>query len=86
MKSEKIDIQTFKGNFAKKHTAPPGSKVISTPNAYITNKVWNELTSAFSKVIRDLPVKKDYPELWMVLTLDGYGSHLQRYALKISAD
>ena len=33
VKAEKIDIQTFKGNFAKKHKAPPGSKVIPTPNA-----------------------------------------------------
>ena len=27
VKAEKIDIQTFKGDFAKKHKAPPGSKV-----------------------------------------------------------
>ena len=41
MKAEKIDIQTFKDNFAKKHKAPLGSKVITLPNAYTTDKVWN---------------------------------------------
>ena len=49
VKSDKIDIQNFKGNFAKKHKAPPGSKAIPTPNAYMTNKVWNELAPAFAK-------------------------------------
>ena len=86
VKAEKIDIQTYKGGFAKKHKAPPGSKVIPTPNAYLTDKVWNNLAPAFTKGLRDLPVIKNYPELWMVLTLDGYGSHLQGDALKIFAD
>ena len=61
VKAEKIDIQTFKGDFSKKHKSPPGSKVIPTPNAYMTNKVWNKLAPAFAKGIRDLPVIKDYP-------------------------
>ena len=86
MKAENIDIQIFKGNFAKKHKAPPGSKVIPTPNAYITDKVWNNLATSFDKGLRYSPAIKDYPEIWMVLTLDGYGSHLQRDALKIYAD
>ena len=41
VKEEKIDIQTFKGDFANKHKAPPGLKVITTSNAYMTDKVWN---------------------------------------------
>ena len=86
MKSEKIDLQTFKGNFSKKHKSPPGTKVIPTPNTYMTDKVWNELTPAFYKVLCDLPVTKDYQEIWMSPTLDGHGSHLQGYALKIFAD
>ena len=86
VKAEKIDIQNFKGNFAKKHKVPPGSKVISTPNAYMTDNVWNELAPAFSKGFRDIPDIKYYPEICMVLILDGYGSHLQGDALKIFAD
>ena len=71
VKSENIDIQNFKGDFSKKHKAPPGSKFIPTPNAYMTKKVWNELATAFAKGFSDLPFIKDHPELWMVLTLDG---------------
>ena len=49
VKAEKIDIQTFKEDFAKKHKAPTGSKFIPTPNAYMTDKVWNELAPPFTK-------------------------------------
>ena len=86
VKAEKIHLQTFKVDFAKNHKAPPGSKVIPTPNAYMTDKVWNELSPAFAKGLRDLPVINDYPELWMVPNLDGYRSHLQGDALKIFVD
>ena len=58
VKTEMIDIQTFNSNFEKKHKAPPGSKVIPTPNAYMTNKVWNDLAPDFAKQLRDLPVIK----------------------------
>ena len=61
VKAEKIDLQTFKGNFAKKHKALPGSKFIPTPNSYMTGKVWNNLAPVFAKGLRDLPVIKDYP-------------------------
>ena len=86
VKAEKIDIQTYKGGFAKKHKAPPGSKFIPTPNSYMTDKVLNDLSPSFAKVLCDISIIKYYPELWMVPTLDGYASHLQGYALKIFAD
>ena len=86
VKAENIEIQNFKGDFARNNEDPPGSKVIPTPNAYITDKVWNELVPSFYKGLSDLPLIKDHPELWMVLTFDGYGSHLQGDTLKIFAD
>ena len=61
VKAENIDIQNFKGDFTKKHKAPPGSKVIPTPDSYANNKVWNELAPAFSKRLLDLPVRKGLP-------------------------
>ena len=82
----KIDIETFKSDFANKHKAPPGLKLIPTPKSYITGKVWNDLAPDFAKGLRDLPVIKYYPELWMAQTLDGHGFHLQGDALKIFAD
>ena len=52
----------------------------------MTDKVWNKMAPNFAKGLCDLPVINDYPELCMVLTLDGYASHLQGDALKIFAD
>ena len=86
IKGEKVDLDTFKGDFSSKHGAPPGSKVIATPNAYMTDKVWNEMADTFAKGLRDLPLVCKYPDLWMAITLDGYGSHLQGDALKVLAD
>ena len=86
VKAEKIDLDTFKGNFSRKHSAPTGSQVIATPNAYMTDKVWNQMSKDFAAGLRALPIVRGYPDLWMVLTLDGFGSHLQGEALKVFAD
>ena len=86
VKDEKIDLQTFKGNFSTKHGAPPGSKVIPTPNTHMTEKVWNDMAPDFAKGLRDMPVVKNYPDLCMAITLDGFGSHLEGDALKVFAD
>ena len=86
VQGEKVDQSTFTGNFAAKHDAPCGSKVIATPNAYMTDKVWNEMSTAFAAGVHQLKVICDYPELWVVMTLDGFGSHLQPEALKVFAD
>ena len=37
--AEKINLQTFKGNFSTKHGVPPGSRFIPTPNVYMMDKV-----------------------------------------------
>ena len=84
VKAEKIEHKCFH-DFAKKHKAPAGSEVIATPNAYMTDVVWNKMSKAFAQGLRDLPIVRDYPDLWMVITLDGYGSHLQGEALQVFA-
>ena len=86
VKADKIENKALKGDFSKKHGGPPGSKVIPTPNAYMTDKTWNEMSTAFAKALRKLPVVRKYPDLWMTLTLDGFGSHLQGRALQVFAD
>ena len=69
MDAENIDLQTFKGNFSTKHGAPPGSKFIPTPNKYMMDKVCNEMAPAFAKGLRDIPVVKNYLEIWMATPL-----------------
>ena len=41
---------------------------------------------AFSKGLQYIPVIKNYPNLWMAITLDGFVSHLEGDALKVFAD
>ena len=33
-----------------------------------------------------MPVVKNYPDLWMAIALDGFGSHLEGDALKVFVD
>ena len=55
---------------------PPGSKVICTDNAYMTDATWIKLAPDIAKGIRMMPVIKDHPEWKVVVTLDGFSSHL----------
>ena len=85
IKGEKVDLYTFKGDFSSKNGAPPASKVIAAPNAYMTDKVWNEMSDTFAKGLLALPLVCKYPDLWMAISLYGYGYHLQGDALKVSS-
>ena len=86
VKAKKINIQTLKYNFSTKHGAPLESKVIPTQNAYMTDKVWNEMAPAFAKILQDMPVVKNHTDLWMEITLDVFGYHSEVDALKVFAD
>jgi hypothetical protein len=71
--------------FAKTYKAPPGSHVVPTPSAYMTNQVWIEMAETVAMGIRAMPVIKDHPDWWCLLSLDGYGSHLKIEALETFA-
>ena len=86
VKARKIYLQTFKGNFSTKHGAPPGSNAITTSNAYMTDESWNDMEPAFPKGLLDMLVVKNYSDLCMSITLDGFGYNLEGDALKVFAD
>jgi hypothetical protein len=52
-----------KGFFSSKYTTPPGSYVKMTPNAYMTNVVWNKLAADISKGIHAYACVCEHPEL-----------------------
>ena len=85
IKAKKVDNDCFK-NFAKKHNAPSGSMVITTPNAYMTDESWVEMAKDLCVGLQKTPLLSKYPGLWMVLTLDGYGSHKDPKALEVFAE
>ena len=55
---------------------PPGSKVVCTDNAYMTDATWIKLAPDIAKGIRMMPVIKDHPKWKVIVTLDGFSSHL----------
>jgi hypothetical protein len=63
-----------------------GSKVIMTPNAYMTDEAWIKLTPIIANGIRKMPVIKDHPDWMVCMTLDGFGSHLVPEALQAFTD
>lgn len=63
--------------FLLAHGAPPGSAIVMTENAYLTNEVWDkDVTPLLIKGIRSMDVIKDHPNWWAIVYLDGYKSHV----------
>ena len=50
---------------------PPGSCVIPTPSAYMTDDAWEEVLPHLIEGIRQMPVIRDYPEFKCMVTFDG---------------
>ncbi len=66
IKRKKLEKGCPLRNVEKKfHGVPPGSKVVCTDNAYMTNKTWVELAPFIAKGIRLMPHIKDHPD-WQV--------------------
>ena len=83
-KGQEEPLENLKpGNFARHHVAPNGSGVIMTPNAFMTDEAWLEAAPLLSEGIREAPVIRDHPDWWVILSLDGFGSHLGAEALII---
>jgi len=54
---------------------PAGSKVIMTPNAFMNDETWLKIVPQLCEAIRKLPVIRDHPNWWTMISLDGFGSH-----------
>ena len=68
-------------NFFKHHDAPPSSCVEMTPNSYMTTKVWRKIFPNLCKGIRNMEVIVDHPDWLVVLSLDGFGNHIDPQSL-----
>jgi hypothetical protein len=60
--------------------------VIMTPNAYMTDEAWKEVVPHLCKGIRSMKGIRDHPNFWVVLSLDGFGSHLDSESLLLFHD
>jgi len=74
-KGKTCDLESF-NDFGAHYDSPPGSCVVMTPNAYMTNEAWKTIYPKLCKGIREMRVICDHPDKWIVFSLDGFGSHL----------
>ena len=81
----KTPREGYTSAFLEKHGAPPGSIVIMTENAYLTNDVWdNEVVPVIIPFIRGMPVVKDHPRWWVIFYVDGFKSHVDTFVSQLA--
>ena len=66
------------------HPAPEGIFIEMTPNTYMTDQAWKNITPKLYKGMRKMKGVRD--DLWMFLSMGGFGSHLEGGDLQIFAD
>jgi hypothetical protein len=82
---KKLENRALRNLDRKGH--PAGSKVVMTPSAYMTDEAWKELVPTLCKGIRAMPVICDHPDWWLMLSLDGFSSHINVHeSLKVFAE
>jgi hypothetical protein len=67
-------------DLVKNYGCPPGSVVIPSPNAFMTDAVWLSLVPFLAEGIRQMPVIRDHPDWWVAVSCDGFGSHVNVHA------
>eukprot|EP00957_Ditylum_brightwellii_P008027 609012-Ditylum_brightwellii.AAC.1 len=65
----------FTDAFLLRHGLAPGSTIIMTENAYMTNEAWLKVSKAIVKGYHSLPYVKENPDWYMLELLDGFKSH-----------
>jgi len=70
------ELRTKFKNISRHFKAPEGSEVIMTPNAFMTDDAWLQMVPKLCKSIRNMEVIRDHPDWWVLLSLNGFGSHV----------
>ena len=52
----------YTDQFLRKHGAAPGSSVVMTPSAFMTEDAWLEIAAKRADGIRAMPVIRDHPD------------------------
>ncbi|KAI2491962.1 hypothetical protein MHU86_22582 [Fragilaria crotonensis] len=63
-------------NLGERDGVPPNSKVFMTPSAYMTDSVYAKIAPELADGIRKMPFICKHPSWWVVVCLDGFGSHV----------
>lgn len=73
-KGETVD-PLFTDEFLVQQGAKPGSTVVMTESAYMTDKAFDDIAVQLCKGIRSVPIVKDHPTWWVMCTADGFHAH-----------
>lgn len=65
----------YNDDWLVRHGAAPGSTILRTPTAFMTEDAWVAMTPKVSRGIRQLPVIRDSPDWWCLKIVDGFGAH-----------
>ena len=65
----------FTKKFLEKHGLAPGSTIVMTSNAYMTDEAWVLVSKSVVKGYRPMPFVRDNPQWIMLDILDSFGSH-----------
>lgn len=63
-------------NIDRKEGVPPHSKDYMTESAYMTDAVYAKIAPELADGIRKMPDICDHPDWWVIVSLDGFGSHV----------
>jgi hypothetical protein len=67
--------KSFTDAYLVKYGMKPGSTIIMTENAYMTDDAWLQVSKEIVKGYRLLPVIRENPEWYIAELLDGFKSH-----------
>lgn len=71
----KVCRKAFSDEYLVSQGLAPGSTIIMTDNAFMTNDAWYEATKAIISGYNQMPVIKDNPQWSIVEFYDGFGAH-----------
>ena len=61
--------------YLERHGAAPGSQILMTESAFMTEECWEEMTPKYVDGYRKMPYIVDNPQWWMLEIFDGFGAH-----------
>lgn len=80
--------KSYTDGYLMKHGMKPGSSIIMTENAYMTDDAWLKVSMALVKGYRLLPYIKENPHWYVAELFDGFKSHenvLKAHELRFDA-
>ena len=65
----------FTSELMMRYGAPAGSMILMTPTGFMTDETFDAMARNLAEGIRAMPVIKEHPTWWVLLTGDGFHSH-----------